>query len=387
MTLSNAQQPYIHEAGDRLLTLGVLSGTSVDAIDLALLAWDTTTHIPSLIAYSEHLWQSDLQEALLRLPETPHISLHRLGELDTACGQAFAQAITTFLANIGVSADEIAVIGSHGQTVWHAPHGSHPFSLQLGHPAVIAKKTGIATAGDFRMDDVALGGQGAPLAPSLHQRLFAEKNQMVAVLNLGGIANLSLLFPDGRAMGFDTGPANTLLDAWYRLHHPTSDTTFDAHGNWANSAPADQELTTYLLKHPFFQQSIPKSTGREDFSLAWLQEQLAHSGKSDLSPAVIQSSLLNLSIESIAQQIASYPSGKLWLCGGGVHNHALTERLTQRLPHWTIERSDAKGYHANALEAMLFAYLGYARLRQEPIDLTQITGQTRSCVLGGLWLP
>lgn len=379
--------PLAHKAKDQLLTLGILSGTSVDAIDLALVEWHADTHTPRLIAEAEYPWQSSLQQQLISLPEIPHISLQRLGQLDTACGQAFAQAITGFLAQVGVSANEISVIGSHGQTVWHHPTGEHPFSLQLGHPAIIAKYTGIATAGDFRMDDIALGGQGAPLAPSLHQRLFAETNQMVAVLNLGGIANLSLLFPDGRTLGFDTGPANTLLDAWYRLHHPTADTAFDPNGNWAKSAPADQELTEYLLKHPFFQQSLPKSTGREDFSLDWLQAQLIHAGKEHLPPAVIQSSLLEMTVISIAQQLAPHPAGKLWLCGGGVHNLALTEKLVQYLPDWTVAKTDVNGYKSNALEAMLFAYLGYARLTQQPIDLTQITGQTRPCVLGGLWLP
>lgn len=371
-----------------IITLGILSGTSVDAIDLALLEWNSTPHsLPKLLACAEHPWERDLKQRLLSLPESPILDLQTLGELHTACGQAFATAANAFCREQHCTPRDITVIGSHGQTVWHHPDGSHPFSLQLGHPAFIAKQTGIPTAGDFRMDDIALGGQGAPLAPALHRLLFARAQEMVVVLNLGGIANVSLLFPDDRVLGFDTGPANTLLDAWYRLHHPDSGYDFDLDGRWATSTAPDLELVSALLAHPFFQQSPPKSTGREDFSLAWLIAELSRLGKRDLPPAVVQSSLLALTVESVAQCLTPLPSGHVWLCGGGVQNHSLVSQLRQRLPHWHFAPTDDAGYASSALEAMLFAYLGYARWQETPIDLACITGQKRPSLLGGLWLP
>ncbi len=366
-----------------MLTLGILSGTSVDAIDIALVDWQS--QCPKLIAFDELEWPKHIQARLLALPESPQLSLAQLGELHTAVAQAFAHRIHDFLIKHQLQAADIAIIGSHGQTVWHQPHGEYPFSLQLGHGAIIAKLTGIAVAADFRMDDVALNGQGAPLAPAFHEVLFAKANESVGVLNLGGIANISLLRPGQPTLGFDTGPANTLLDAWYRQHH--SDCAYDKAGNWAASAPVDDSLLTHLLAHPYFKQPLPKSTGREDFSLQWLKEQLT--GFTHLSAAQIQSTLMQLTVASIADIVRHTldRGSTLWLAGGGVMNDELMRRLKIALPDTLLMPTEQAGYPSAAIEAMLFAWLGKQRLQAQAVHLTSITGSKKPAILGGLWLP
>jgi anhydro-N-acetylmuramic acid kinase len=366
-----------------MLTLGILSGTSVDAIDIALVDWQSPS--PKLVAFDEFEWPKPIQTRLLALPESPQLSLAQLGELNTAVGQVFSQCIQSFISKQQIDPSTIAVVGSHGQTIWHHPQGDHPFSLQIGHAAIIAKQTGIAVAADFRMDDVALSGQGAPLAPAFHEVLFAKPNESVAVLNLGGIANISLLRAQQPTVGFDTGPANTLLDAWYRQHH--SDCAYDIAGNWAASAPVDDTLLTHLLAHPYFQHPLPKSTGREDFSLHWLDEQLT--GFTHLSAAQVQSTLMQLTVESIAQiacQTLS-PGSQIWLAGGGVMNDELMKRLKCTLAEYQLLPTEQSGYPSAAIEAMLFAWLGKQRLQAQAINLTSITGSKKPAILGGLWLP
>lgn len=381
LTLSNADAQSAPM--DNLLTLGVLSGTSVDAIDIALVSWQGNN--PTLLAFQEYPWPCQLQQRLLQLPEQPQLSLAEYGQLHTACGQAFARSITQFLTDSGYAAADIQVIGSHGQTIWHQPTGTQPFSLQLGHPAIIAKQTGINVAADFRMDDIAVQGNGAPLAPAFHAILMAQQTTApFAVINLGGIANISVCNPiTSTRLGYDTGPANTLLDAWFRLHQQQD---YDMNGAWAASAAIQPQLLDKLLQHPFFTLPCPKSTGREDFSLAWLQQQLQEF--ETLSAAEVHSTLLQLTVESLAERIEHELSAgsHIWLCGGGARNSELVKRLSRRLPHYSIAATDMLGYSANAIEAMLFAWLGKQRLLAEPIDLTDITHSNRPTVLGGLWL-
>jgi len=361
-----------------VLTLGVLSGTSVDAIDVALVDWSGA--LPVLVAHAELPWSEPLRQQLLALPERGHLSLSEFGRLHTACGQAFGQAIVSFCDQHRLHLADIRAIGSHGQTVWHQPQGEHPFSLQIGHPAFIAKQTGITTVADFRMDDIALSGQGAPLAPAFHAQLFRDEAQTVGVLNLGGIANLTLLRPNQATLGFDTGPANTLLDAWYRSHHEGKG--YDQAGAWASTASVDADLLMHWLAHPYFKQPFPKSCGREQFSLSWLKPHaLAH-----YDPAVVQSTLLQLTVESVACAWGQHSnSGQLWLCGGGALNTELVRRLRLRLPDCQIGLTDDMGYPIQALEAMLFAWLAKQRLDEIPVDLMTITGSVRPVILGGVW--
>lgn len=366
-----------------MLTLGILSGTSVDALDIALIDWQTPR--PKLLAFSEFEWPRSIQTRLLNLPEQPSLSLAEYGQLSTAVGQVFAQTIQTFLAEQQLNSREIAVVGSHGQTIWHQPDGEQPFSLQIGHAAVIAKQTGIAVAADFRMDDIALCGQGAPLAPAFHNELFADSTTSVAVINLGGIANITLINPNQPTIGFDIGPANTLLDAWYRQHH--KDRAYDLAGAWAATAAVDERLLNQLLAHPYFSQPIPKSTGRETFSLKWLEQNLT--SFAHLSAAQVQSTILQLTVKSIAQLVQQrLPKGSLvWLAGGGVMNDELVKRLNLALADYHIKSTEQDGYPAAAIEAMLFAWLGKQRLSAQPINLTSITGSKKPTILGGLWLP
>jgi len=362
-----------------VLTLGVLSGTSVDAIDIALVDWSGTR--PVLVAHDELPWSEPLRQQLLALPERPYLSLTEFGQLNTACGQAFAQAVLVFCHQHHINLSDIRAIGSHGQTVWHQPIGEHPFSLQIGHPAIIAKQTGIATVADFRMDDIALGGQGAPLAPAFHAQLFGDVSQSVGVLNLGGIANLTVLQPNQPVIGFDTGPANTLLDAWYRLHHEGQG--YDQSGEWAASKAPSAALLNVWLSHSYFKRAFPKSCGRELFSLSWLRPHaLAH-----YDPAVVQSTLLQLTVESVARAWDSQSTGgQLWLCGGGALNTELVRRLRLRLPQCQIGLTDTLGYPIQALEAMLFAWLAKQRIAEVPIDLRAVTGGKEPVTLGGIWL-
>ncbi len=362
-----------------MLTLGVLSGTSVDAIDVALVDW-SQSH-PILVVHDEYPWTERIRQQLLALPERPHLSLSEFGQLHTACGQAFAQAILSFCDKYQINTADIQAIGSHGQTVWHQPQGDYPFSLQIGHPAIIAKQTGITTVADFRMDDIALGGQGAPLAPAFHAQLFADATQIVGVLNLGGIANLTLLRPDKSVIGFDTGPANTLLDAWYRLQH--NGDGYDKAGSWAAGAAVDEVLLAQWLTHPYFLRPYPKSTGREDFSLNWLAPHALVHYPAD----VIQSTLLQLTVESVAMAWESFANtGRLWLCGGGALNAELIRRLKVRLPRCQVGLTDACGYSIHALEAMLFAWLAKQRIDKTPINLMQITGSDKPVIAGGIWV-
>ena len=363
-----------------MLTLGILSGTSVDAIDVALVDWSQKT--PLLLAHDELPWHEALRQQLLALPERSHLSLAEFGQLHSACGQAFAQAVLTFCTRHQIDPTTITAVGSHGQTVWHQPSGEYPFSVQIGHPALIAKQTGITTVADFRMDDIACSGQGAPLAPAFHTQLFSDAHQTVGVLNLGGIANLTLMRPNQSVIGFDTGPANTLLDAWYRLHHEGQG--YDKNGAWAASKPASTSLLNIWLAHPYFKQSFPKSCGREQFSLHWLRPHaLAH-----YDPAVVQSTLLQLTVESVARAWESCSdTGQIWLCGGGALNTELVRRLRVRLPDCPIGLTDDLGYPIQALEAMLFAWLAKQRLDETPVDLMTITGSIRPVILGGVWLP
>lgn len=364
-----------------MLTLGVLSGTSVDAIDVALVRW--CDNQPILEAYQDFPWPKPLQQALLALPEQSHHALADLGALNQACAQAFSKAILTFLAHQRLSPADITVIGSHGQTIWHQTQGDYPFSWQLGHAASIAKQTGIPVAADFRMDDIAMGGQGAPLAPALHQQLFAQADRTIGVLNLGGIANLTLLYPDQRVVGFDVGPANTLLDAWFRLHHQGDG--FDCDSRWASEGRVHHSLLSTWLSHPYFALAAPKSTGREIFNLAWLQETIADLA---IEAVDVQRTLLALTVESVS--VACDQAGRvdqLWVCGGGAKNGQLMQLLQTSMPAIPVQSTDIAGYPSEAIEAMLFAWLGKARWLQQPIHLNHITGSQGAAILGGVWLP
>ncbi|RKZ84536.1 MAG: anhydro-N-acetylmuramic acid kinase, partial [Gammaproteobacteria bacterium] len=250
------------------LYIGVMSGTSLDGIDIAIV--DVTNNNKcQLIAAQTFPFPTALHDKLLALITSQQCALKELGEVDVELGQITAQAINHLLTKHQLDANNISAIGSHGQTLFHAPNSDYPFSMQIGNGNVIAEQTGITTVADFRQRDIAAGGQGAPLVPAFHSELFADDHEDRVIVNIGGISNLTLLpaNKDQAVTGFDTGPGNVLLDGWIQRHQQQ---TYDNQGQWAASGQCNDELLTSLLDEPYFQQAIPKSTGRELFNLNWL---------------------------------------------------------------------------------------------------------------------
>ena len=359
------------------LYLGLISGTSADGIDAALVSFEPELRI---IATSTTPYSAGLRDRVLALATSnATIMLDDYGHLDVELGAAFAAAASQLLRETGVNA---SAIGSHGQTVCHRPNGNHPFSLQIGDPSVIAEQTGIITVADFRRADVAAGGQGAPLLPALHAAIFADAEMPRAVLNLGGIANITVLAPGHDVLGFDTGPANCLLDAWATRHLGTPR---DEDGAWARSGRVDATLLTRWLTDPYFAAAPPKSTGREVFNLDWLVARLP----GDLAPADVQATLLAFSARSIADALRAHgrSAREVYACGGGVHNTALMDALRAELVGVRLDTTAALSVDPDYVEAIGFAWLARARLTGEPGNLPAVTGARGPRLLGAIYSP
>lgn len=374
--------------------LGTLSGTSIDSIDVALVEVTTEGKL-RLCAQHQQPFSQALAENLqaLCLPQTNEV--YALGQASRQFAIETAQAVQTLLQSNHFTPKQITAIGSHGQTVRHHPNAYPSFSLQIGCPDTLAALTNIPVVSHFRQKDIALGGQGAPLAPAFHQAVFKTKShalENVAVLNLGGIANITWLPSQGPILGFDTGPANTLLDRWYQAHAANlslRNTPYDTAGQWAQSGQVCTPLLQTLLADPYFSLPPPKSTGREYFTLAWLQSYLtqfqqAHPKLAQpLQPQDIQATLVELTALSVLQAIEKHcPTHILYLCGGGVHNQYLINRLRYLAPSIQFESSQALGIEPDWVEAMLFAWLAYCHVNQLPIDLRTVTGARRPAILG-----
>jgi len=365
---------------DARLYLGMISGTSRDGADAALVSFaDGTARV---LAARCDPYPDDLKARLddllapVRRP-TPREAF----ELDAPLADHFAATASRLLKQAGVEAAAVAAIGSHGQTAWHDPDGRVPETLQLGDPQRIANRTGIVTVGDFRRDDVAAGGQGAPLAPLLHRERFARAGTRRVVLNLGGIANVSLLDGETTVSGFDTGPANCLMDAWIRRHRGAD---FDRDGAWAASAEPDPDLLERLLADPWFARRPPKSTGIEHFNLDWLERALPPTPP---DPAVVQSTLCELTAASVCAAIETQDADEVLVCGGGVHNRHLLERLRTRLPGLPVRSTAEHGLDPDWVEAVLFAWLARERLAGRPLDTRPITGARQPVLLGRIARP
>ncbi|MGE0387345.1 MAG: anhydro-N-acetylmuramic acid kinase, partial [Gammaproteobacteria bacterium] len=317
----------------------------------------------------------------------PSITLDALGEAHVRIGHAFADAVIGFLADLGLSARDITAIGSHGQTVFHRPGGQYGFTMQIGDPNVIAWRTGIPTVADFRGMDVAAGGQGAPLVPAFHADLWQVAAQQRAVVNIGGIANVTMLPPRGTAAvtGFDTGPGNCLLDEWIALHRQHR---FDAQGGWAASGRPVPALLAALLEDPYFHRPSPKSTGRDYFNLAWLQSRLHDLPGSEPAAADIQATLLELTAASIAMAVKQDAEvSELLVCGGGAHNPPLMAALSRRLSGTRVASTHTSGVDPDAVEAVAFAWLARRRLSREPGNLPAVTGAAAPAILGAVYRP
>ncbi|GIX36759.1 MAG: anhydro-N-acetylmuramic acid kinase [Lysobacteraceae bacterium] len=363
------------------LYLGLISGTSADGIDAALCTFEPR---PALLAGLTLPYPEPVRDCILELSQgEAAAALDRLGELDHQVGTLLAEAALALIAKAGVRPAEVAAIGSHGQTLRHRPQGPHPFTWQIGDPSLIAERTGCTVVADFRRRDLAAGGQGAPLLPALHAALLAAEDEDRAVLNLGGIANLTLLPRGGPVRGFDTGPANCLLDAWHALHRGGR---YDAEGAFAASASPDPHLLARLLADPWFATRGPRSTGREHFNLDWLRK-TAGERLAALAPDRVQATLLALTVESVIrglEEAAARPH-RVLVCGGGVHNRAMLAALESRLPGVRVQSTATLGVDPDLVEAMGFAWLARATLRGEAGNLPEVTGARGPRVLGGIY--
>lgn len=365
------------------LFVGLMSGTSLDGIDAALVRCGEGR--PELLDALGVSMPESLRQRLLMLCQAEAVRFADLAGAEQAFCRLQAEAVEQLLERNRLDASAVAAIGSHGQTIEHAPHGEAPYTCQLDNPSLLAELTGCTVIGDFRRRDLAAGGQAAPLAPAFHAALFSDDNEWRAVLNLGGFANLTLLPPASRAMpviGFDTGPANTLLDAWYARHH--DDGHYDAAGRWAAGGTVDAALLERLLADPFFARRPPKSTGREYFHLTWLEAHL--SGREAAQD--VQATLAELTAASIAlgisQTLGPLPA-TLIPCGGGTHNADLLQRLERHLPTLALAGCERFGWSADWLEAGAFAWLAWRRLEGLPGNIPSVTGAAGPRVLGGVF--
>jgi anhydro-N-acetylmuramic acid kinase len=364
------------------LYLGLISGTSADGIDVALATFNPQ---PKLVASLVQAYPAHLRERILKLAQGDgRIALDELGALDVEIARCFADAANALLQREGIASSSVDALGSHGQTVRHRPLGATPYTLQLGDPNIIAENTGITTVADFRRRDMAAGGHGAPLAPAFHAAMLKADGRTRVVLNLGGIANITILSGDTKAplRGFDTGPASCLLDAWSdrNLGEP-----FDRDGAFAASGKVDQALLDRLLAEPYFRTPPPKSTGREVFHLTWLQ---AHLQGRDIAPNEVQATLVALSAQSIADAINTYAPGasEVFVCGGGVHNPVLMRAIAAALAPTPVANIATIGIDPDFVEAMLFAWLARERMHARPIaQIDTVTGARGARVLGGIF--
>jgi anhydro-N-acetylmuramic acid kinase len=367
---------------DKSYFIGLISGTSIDAVDCALVSFTGGT--PSLEATYQQQYSPQLRENVFKLCEQAQVPLTLLGETDVAVGSTFAEGVKALLSQAGLDSSQVTAIGSHGQTVFHHPESALPFTLQIGDPNTIAWRTGITTVADFRRKDMAAGGQGAPLAPLFHQFLFSDSNISRVVVNLGGIANISVIAEGFEGIGFDTGPANVLMDYWIHKH---KNLAVDNQGKWGASGTVSSPLLELLLDDAYFSQPEPKSTGREYFNGSWLENRLATITE-PLSPEDVQATLLDLTATTVATEIENQLCpDEVYLCGGGAHNLALVNRLTQLLSESKVLTTEALNLSPDWVEAVLFAWLAKQRIKGIPVDSRAITGASDPVILGGVYLP
>lgn len=357
--------------------IGLMSGTSMDGIDAALV------RLPEhqLVYGITKKYSTELKDRVTRLINEINLSLASVCQLNTLIGREFAQAAHELVQDSRISSQEVVAIGSHGQTVCHQTSSNPPYTLQLGCAHTIASITGIDVVADFRTRDLVNGGQGAPFAPLYHQELFSRLNQSVAVINLGGIANITLISPGKATLGWDIGPGNCLMDAWMYKNRGLN---YDQGGQWGGEGTVIPSLLNRLLSDPFFALRAPKSIGKEYFSLAWLDSYLSP----EFVPVDVQATLLALTAHSIEQIVLSLSESveTIYLCGGGVHNLNLIKKLTGLLPNTRIQSTAKLGVDPDYLEAMMCAWLASQAINRISLDLRAITGSKHPSILGAIYL-
>ncbi len=363
------------------LYIGLMSGTSLDGVDVVLVELDETDCVVQAACTTP--FPENLTMRLRALVQTPEATLEELGTLDVALGSFFAECVRQLVADSGYELDDIKAIGHSGQTIFHKPALPQPFTMQLGDPNVIAAETGIDTVADFRRMDVAHGGQGAPLTPTFHQWHFANPGEVRVVVNLGGVANITVLDRQQSLTGFDTGPANALMDSWSRQCWGER---FDREGRRARQGSVNSDLLAQLQADPYFQRQPPKSTGFEYFNLAWVEAKLAATEQSVAEHDVL-TTLTELTAETVSDAIrASAPKcQRTILCGGGTFNTFLVERLAQHLADCDVESSAVHGIGPEWVEAVAFGWLARRRIEQEAGNSPTVTGARQAVVLGGLY--
>ncbi len=355
------------------LYIGVMSGTSMDGIDIALCKIDSSKC--KLLHFEEYPFDANIKKEILEIIQGS-TTLTQVGTINKKLGLEFAYAITRFLREKELNANDITAIGLHGQTLWHEPDAEFPFSMQLGDASTVYAKTGIKTIYDFRSLDVALGGQGAPFTPAFHQFLFKSLKKS-AVLNIGGMANITLLGENLR--GWDTGCGNVLLDMWISK---CKNEKYDKDGEFARSGRVNQELLNAMLEDEYFEKTPPKSTGREYFNEVWLAKLLPIFNI--IKDQDIQRTLLELTAITIANDIKKSQVELLVLCGGGAKNSFLKERI-EELSSTLVKTTNELAIDGDALEAMAFAWLAYKRVNEEEVDLMSVTGAQRNAILGAIY--
>ena len=366
------------------LYIGLMSGTSLDGVDGVLAAIDPAGQV-RVMAHATTPFGRGLQSELLALNQSGPNELHLAALAANGLARTYATVVAQLLADTGVVASEVTAIGAHGQTVRHQPllHDGTGYTLQLNNPALLAELCGIDVVADFRTRDLAAGGQGAPLVPVFHQGVFGRSDGTVAVLNIGGISNLSVLTPTGDVRGWDCGPGNALMDHWCRLH---TGQAFDRDGAWATSGQVIAPLLARLLQEDYLQQPPPKSTGRDLFNPAWLAAQLT--GLPDSTPARdIQATLTAFTAQACIGDVQRHApeARELIVCGGGALNLELMRQLQLGLPGQTVVSSEARGLPPLQVEAAAFAWLAHKCVRREPASLPSVTGARGARVLGAVY--
>lgn len=362
--------------------IGLMSGTSLDAIDLVMVEFGA----PAITWWVKEStpFPADLRQAILAAQSTRTVTLPQIIEWEFRLGECYAKTILDHVSQEDL--ETVRAVGSHGQTLWHQPPGSdNPFpgSLQIGDPNIIAERTGRPVVADFRRMDMAAGGEGAPLVTAFHQQYLSHNNERRAIVNLGGIANITLLDGQRIVAGFDSGPANSLLDAWIQN---TLQEACDVGGNWARQGRVNEVLLEAMLADPYFQRMPPKSTGREYFGLTWLRTCLE--GFPEISAEDIQATLLELTAVTIVNSIQTlgFDTDRLILCGGGVNNAYLVQRIRAQAG-CPVESSESYGLSPKWLEATAFAWLAMRRVQGQSGNVPDSTGAHHAAILGGLYQP
>jgi len=359
--------------------MGLMSGTSMDGIDAVLVSFDGQSveiHASEILNYPDNL-----RHRLLAVSQNQG-SPDEIGELDTLVGALFADAACKAIEASGLSPASIRAIGSHGQTVRHQPSGSAPFSMQIGNPSVIAEKTGITTVADFRRRDMAAGGQGAPLVPAFHKAFFRSSSEDRCILNLGGIANITWIpaDPSEPVTGFDTGPANALMDAWCLSQ---TGLPYDTDGHWAAEGTVNEALLHDMLSDAYFFRAPPKSTGKERFNLDWVKTLVRR--HPDLPAEDVQRTLLQLTVASIVQQLPKAPAMRVFACGGGTRNPVLMQALESALNPALLAITSELGLNPQWVEPVAFAWLAQQTLSHGAGNLPEVTGADGPRILGGIY--